>query len=153
MNHLRLVVLAVVLGCAGAVQAADAGGGKALFDRTCANCHSVEAGVNKVGPTLFDVVDRPIASVPGYDYSKKMRAVGKDWKVWNEKRLGDYLIHVVVLVGRQASYKVNVRPRIGQSFVFRVKLRIFRSRDRIVGVSFGSRKLVYYARFVVLLPR
>ena len=90
MNHLRLMVLAVALGCAGAVQA-DAGGGKALFDRTCANCHSVEAGVNKVGPTLFDIVDRPIASVPGYDYSKKMRAVSKDWKVWNEKRLGDYL--------------------------------------------------------------
>jgi cytochrome c len=88
----RTVLLGAALSAAFAVQAAgDAGGGKALFDRTCANCHSVDAGVNKVGPTLFDIVDRPIASVPGYDYSKKMRAVGKDWKVWDEKRLGAYL--------------------------------------------------------------
>jgi len=88
----RALVFSAALGAGFAVQAAgDAGGGKLLFDRTCANCHSVEAGVNKVGPTLFDVIDRPIASVPGYDYSKKMRAVGKDWKVWDEKRLGAYL--------------------------------------------------------------
>ena len=71
--------------------AADAAAGQALFDKTCAVCHSTQAGVNKVGPTLFDIVDRPIASVPGYDYSKKMRSVARDWKVWNEKRLGDYL--------------------------------------------------------------
>jgi cytochrome c len=89
---MRVTLLAVALACGGAVHAADAGAGKALFDRTCANCHSIEAGVNKVGPTLFDVVDRPIASVPGYDYSSKMRAVGKGQKkVWDEKRLGAYL--------------------------------------------------------------
>ena len=74
-------------------RAADVADGKALFEKTCANCHSIEAGVNKVGPTLFDIVGRPIASVPGYDYSRKMRAVGKTWKVWNEKQLDAYLTH------------------------------------------------------------
>jgi cytochrome c len=54
--------------------AADVAIGKAMFEKTCANCHSTEAGVNKVGPTLFDIVGRPVASVQGYDYSKKMRA-------------------------------------------------------------------------------
>lgn len=78
---------------AGAAQAGDAGGGKLLFDKTCANCHSIEAGINKVGPTLFDIVDRPIASVQGYDYSKKMRAVRGQWKVWDQKHLDLYLTH------------------------------------------------------------
>lgn len=83
--------LAVGLLLASAAHAADVGGGKQLFDKTCANCHSIEAGVNKVGPTLFDIVDRPIASVQGYDYSKKMRAVRQQWKVWDQKRLDLYL--------------------------------------------------------------
>lgn len=71
--------------------AADVANGKFIFEKTCANCHSIDAGVNKVGPTLFDVVDRPIASIHDYDYSKKMRAVGKQWKVWDEKNLNTYL--------------------------------------------------------------
>jgi cytochrome c len=82
---------ALTLAACTPVLAADAAAGQALFDKTCAVCHSTQAGVNKVGPTLFDIVDRPIASVPGYDYSKKMRSVAKDWKVWDEKRLGAYL--------------------------------------------------------------
>lgn len=72
-------------------RAGDVELGKALFTRTCANCHSTEAGVNKVGPTLFDIVDRPIASIQGYDYSPKMRAVRSQWKVWNEAHLDAYL--------------------------------------------------------------
>ena len=87
---------ALLAGCAlatGPALAADKDAGKALFDKTCANCHAVEAGVNKVGPTLFDIVDRPVASVPGYDYSKQMRAARKQWQRWDEKHLNLYLTH------------------------------------------------------------
>ena len=86
-----VAALAVGLAAGTSARAADAAGGKALFDKTCANCHSTEAGVNKVGPTLFDIVNRPIASIPGYDYSKKMQTVGKQWKVWDQKNLNAYL--------------------------------------------------------------
>jgi cytochrome c len=72
-------------------RAADAQAGKALFQKTCANCHSTDAGVNKVGPTLFDVVNRPIASVQGYDYSDKMRQAAKEWKTWDAAHLDLYL--------------------------------------------------------------
>lgn len=85
------LALALGLAFSAAAQAADAAGGKALFDRTCANCHSIEAGVNKVGPSLFDIVDRPVASVQGYDYSTKMRSLRNQRKVWGEKRLDAYL--------------------------------------------------------------
>ena len=75
----------------GPAHAADAAAGRSLFERTCANCHSTEAGVNKVGPTLFDVVDRPIASVQGYDYSPKMKSQRTRHKVWSERQLDAYL--------------------------------------------------------------
>ena len=85
------VAIAVCLVFSAAAKAGDADAGKAMFGRTCANCHSIEAGVNKVGPTLFDVVGRPIASVQGYQYSAKMRSTRKDWKVWDERHLNTYL--------------------------------------------------------------
>jgi cytochrome c len=83
--------LLVGLVSAPAARAADAAQGKAIFDRTCGACHTTQAGLNKVGPTLFDIVNRPIASVQGYDYSAKMRSVAKEWKVWDEKHLDLYL--------------------------------------------------------------
>lgn len=55
LGRLAVALGALMLGMAhaGAANAADAASGKALFDKTCANCHSIDAGVNKVGPTLF----------------------------------------------------------------------------------------------------
>ena len=87
------LTLAACAVLAGSAYAGEPATGKALFDKTCANCHSVEAGVNKVGPTLFDIVNRPVASVHGYDYSKKMLSMRKPWKVWDEKHLDTYLTH------------------------------------------------------------
>ena len=62
----------------GATLAAEASGdpvnGKAIFQRTCANCHSTEIGVNKIGPSLWGIVDRPIAVVPDYNYSETSAA-------------------------------------------------------------------------------
>lgn len=89
----QITALVAVLAGAGAARAADVAAGKAIFDKTCAVCHSSDAGVNKVGPSLFDVVDRPVASVPGFDYSEKMRAVALELKVWNEANLDAYLTH------------------------------------------------------------
>jgi cytochrome c len=83
--------LMAALACSSGVHAADATVGQRLFDKTCVNCHSTQAGVNKVGPTLFDIVDRPVASVQGYDYSASMRAASKQWRVWDTQRLDGYL--------------------------------------------------------------
>jgi len=44
----------------------------------CFSCHSVdptETGLQ--GPNLFGVVGRPIASLPGFEYSTAIRAFGK----------------------------------------------------------------------------
>ncbi len=57
--------------------AADAEAGKKVFNK-CAACHSVEAGKNKVGPSLFGVVGRKAGSVEGYNYSAAMKDSGAD---------------------------------------------------------------------------
>lgn len=81
------VAASFVLG-ATAANAADVAAGKEIFKRTCQNCHSTEVGVNKVGPTLWDVVGRQAASVPDYSYSAAMKA---NKSIWTPANLDEYL--------------------------------------------------------------
>ena|SRR5512146_1047970 len=59
--------------------AADVAAGKTVSGR-CEQCHDLsKGGPNKIGPNLYDVVDRQRASHPGFDYSGAMKAKGGTW--------------------------------------------------------------------------
>ena len=48
--------------------------------RACTVCHSFDkGGPVKIGPPLYGVLGRPIASVPGYPYSDTLKKVGGNW--------------------------------------------------------------------------
>jgi cytochrome c len=50
--------------------------------RKCQACHALEeGGGNRVGPPLWGVVNRPVASSEGYSYSEALTAFGqgKEW--------------------------------------------------------------------------
>ena len=54
--------------------------GKAIFMKQCFTCHtSDKGGANKVGPNLWDVVGRKVASHAGFSYSSALQAKGGDW--------------------------------------------------------------------------
>ena len=57
----------------------SAANGNKVYQEECSDCHSVTAGKNKKGPTLFGVVGRASASVPEFKYSDAMKAAGKTW--------------------------------------------------------------------------
>jgi len=57
--------------------------------KQCLACHNVQEGQGpKVGPDLYGVVDRPIASVSGFNYSAALK--GKHGK-WDFDMLNDWL--------------------------------------------------------------
>ena len=62
------------------VAAADPAEGEKLFKK-CKACHKVEDGVNGVGPHLWGVVDRDIASVAGYAYSDTLTGMDGSWNL------------------------------------------------------------------------
>ncbi len=68
--------------------AGDATAGKALFQQKCAICHSVDVGVNKIGPSLHAVVGRKAGSLDGYSYSDAMKNANR---TWDDATLDDYL--------------------------------------------------------------
>jgi cytochrome c len=48
--------------------------------RACSVCHSFDkGGPVKIGPPLYGVVGRPVASFAGYPYSDTLKAVGGNW--------------------------------------------------------------------------
>ena len=57
----------------------DADHGKQVFQEECGDCHSIVAGKNKKGPSLFGVVGRPSASIAEFKYSDAMRGANKTW--------------------------------------------------------------------------
>ena len=56
----------------------------------CVACHSVEEGARevKLGPNLWGIIGRPIASYPDYDYSV---ALSNKKGVWGSQELDDFL--------------------------------------------------------------
>ena len=57
--------------------------GEKVFKK-CAACHSVaQGGGNKIGPKLWNVMFRPVASVTDYKYSKALLDYKKEWN-WDE---------------------------------------------------------------------
>jgi cytochrome c len=67
--------------------AGDAAQGKSDFQR-CATCHSLAAGTNGVGPSLYGIVGSKAGAVPGYNFSKAMASSGI---VWDEAALTKFL--------------------------------------------------------------
>lgn len=71
---------------------ADPVAGEAVHKK-CVACHTTEmGGANKVGPNLWDIVNRPIASHEGFSYSAAMRDFSQGGTVvWDYDHLNHFL--------------------------------------------------------------
>jgi cytochrome c len=76
-------------GVAALLAAADpAAGAKAV--KKCTACHSLnQGGKHRLGPNLWDIVGRPVASAAGYKYSKALKS--KSGETWSYGNLDVYL--------------------------------------------------------------
>lgn len=74
------------------VAAASPEGGANQFKK-CQSCHdATSGGPNKVGPNLWDIVNRPIASHEGFSYSGALREFSEGGsKLWTYENLAHFL--------------------------------------------------------------
>ena len=76
-------------GVAALLAAADpAAGAKAV--RRCTGCHTLDkGGKHRLGPNLWDLVGRPVASAAGYKYSNALK--DKSGETWTYENLDAFL--------------------------------------------------------------
>jgi len=65
----------------------DPEAGRRVFTR-CMSCHVLEEGVNRVGPSLYGIIDREAGTIEGFRYSD---ANANSGVVWTEENLFEYL--------------------------------------------------------------
>ena len=93
MRSLSIAICLLVAGVAGSpgqARAADAEGGERIFKAQCGACHAVEAGRNRIGPSMFGIVGRPSGTVEGFRYSAANKNAGL---TWDTATLDRYLIN------------------------------------------------------------
>lgn len=56
----------------------DVAAGEKVF-ALCRSCHVLDEGVNRVGPSLYNIVGRQSGSVPGFAYSDANKNSGVTW--------------------------------------------------------------------------
>ncbi|HEY3640805.1 MAG TPA: cytochrome c family protein [Xanthobacteraceae bacterium] len=78
--HARVLMGAVaLLAAAGAARAeGDAARGEKRFEE-CATCHTLERGVNNVGPSLFGLFGRKAGEIADFRYSPALKKSGITW--------------------------------------------------------------------------
>ncbi|GAB4376645.1 MAG: cytochrome c family protein [Kiloniellaceae bacterium] len=89
-SALSIITFTAAVALAGpALAEGDAAKGEKVFNK-CKACHTVEAGKNRVGPSLHNVVGRTPGTVEGFKYSKAMQEFGAS-HTWDEETLSAYL--------------------------------------------------------------
>jgi cytochrome c len=71
----------------GAFAEGDPAQGQKVFTK-CQICHTLDAGKNKIGPSLHGLIGRPSASVESFGYSDAMKNAHV---TWDEPTLDKYL--------------------------------------------------------------
>jgi len=100
----KLIPVAALVLAAGAARAdGDAARGEKRFVE-CAACHSLQRGVNDIGPTLYGIFGRKAGEVGDYRYSPALKRSGI---VWTEGTLDTFI------ADSQATVPANRMPYAG----------------------------------------
>lgn len=90
LSALAIGTLMALVVCGAAWADGDPAVGKQVFKK-CGACHTVQAGKNRVGPSLAGVAGRVAGTVDGFAYSAAMKAYGAAGHVWDDATLDAYL--------------------------------------------------------------
>ncbi|RTL44229.1 MAG: c-type cytochrome [Burkholderiales bacterium] len=86
--------------------------GRALYDKHCAACHSIDA--NRVGPAHRGVFGRKAGLAPGYRYSEALK---RSSVTWDAKTLDAWLANPERVIPGQKMYADFEDPAVRQAII------------------------------------
>ena len=69
----------IVMASAGLALADDVNAGQEIYQAQCSPCHSDQAGVNGIGPSLAGLAERKAGSLPGFHFTPALQGSGLAW--------------------------------------------------------------------------
>jgi glucose/arabinose dehydrogenase len=92
MRYTRSILFGLSIAAVAVGASAAPSAGETYFKRSCAMCHSVEAGAaNGAGPGLAGVLGRKVGAWPDYPYSDVLTQAGAKGKLWSSADLDAFL--------------------------------------------------------------
>lgn len=100
MKFIAIAALAAISLSAPAFAAGDIAAGEKIFGK-CKTCHAIIGddgvplvkGGGKIGPNLYGVIGRPLASYPDFKYGDGIMAAGAKGLIWDEAMLAAYVVN------------------------------------------------------------
>ena len=88
--------------------------------RKCVSCHTIEeGGRNKVGPNLWNIMNRGTAKNEDYKYSKKFRAWAEENPVWTPELMDQWLTKSRNMVkGTKMSFREKKEKKRAATIVY-----------------------------------
>lgn len=84
-------VASIVMAMTGIARAdGDAAKGERVYNK-CISCHSVDQGMHKVGPSLFNIYRSKAGTAEKFSYSDGIKAAAAKGLTWTEENLSKYL--------------------------------------------------------------
>ena len=88
-----------------ALAGGDTSRGKMLYAKKCNPCHSIKAGVNKMGPSLTGIFGKQA----GTSNFKKYKGLKGSDTVWNQENLDKFLANPKKFVGKKTGMNSRLK--------------------------------------------
>ena len=88
--------------------------------RKCVSCHTIEeGGRNKVGPNLWNIMNRGIGQMENYKYSRKFSAWAKENTSWTPELMNEWLTKSRNMVkGTKMSFRERKEKKRAATIVY-----------------------------------
>jgi cytochrome c len=97
MKRAILMVLSLMAAAGSAYADGDAAIGERIYKK-CVACHSIVDAANRLGPSLFGIVDKKVGAAESYAYSAAFKTFASTGAVWDDKTLDAWIANPKAVV-------------------------------------------------------
>ena len=102
--------------------------------RKCVSCHTIEeGGKNKMGPNLWNIMNRGIGQMENYKYSKKFSAWAKKNTMWSPELMDEWLTKSKSMVkGTRMNFREKRESKRAPTIVYLRSMGVSKTEQEMI---------------------